>query len=152
MPRLAVIVVAAAIVFWIYTIVDCALFDRLRVRGLAKGWWVAIAVLLPVVGGVLWFMIGRGRRSAVRSHGGQFAPDDDPEFLRRLGTDAQQEDRIRRLEQELAELDDETDASGPTAPEHPAEPGDPGAGHPSRGDRGPRDAPDSGDSPGRSHD
>ncbi len=151
MPRLAVIVVAAAIVFWIYTIVDCALFDRLRVRGLAKGWWVAIVVLLPVVGGVLWLVIGRGRRGA-RSHGGQLAPDDDPEFLRGLRADARQEERIRRLEQELAELDDESDASGSADGDRPAEPGDPGAGHPSRGDRGPRDAPDSGDSPGRSHD
>lgn len=155
MPRLAVIVVAAAIVFWIYTIVDCALFDRLRVRGLAKGWWVLVVVLVPVVGGVLWLTVGRGRRG--RSHGGGIAPDDDAEFLRQLGSDAVQEERIRRLEQELAELDDETDASG--EPDRPGtdEPGthDSGAGHPSGGDRGPSDNPDApGDpgAPGRSHD
>lgn len=154
MPRLAVIVVAAAIVFWIYTIVDCALFDRLRVRGLAKGWWVLIVVAVPVIGGVLWLTIGRGRRNGTRS--GSLAPDDDVDFLRRLGSDAVQEERIRRLEQELAELDEETDASGAPGP-GPSEPGshDSGAGHPTRGDRGPSDNPDApGDpgAPGRSHD
>ncbi|MFK4731304.1 PLDc N-terminal domain-containing protein [Agromyces mediolanus] len=127
MPRLAVIVVAAAIVFWIYTIVDCALFDRLRVRGLRKGWWVALVILVPVIGGVLWFLIGRGRRN--RS-GRSLAPDDDAEFLRRLGSDAEQEDRIRRLEQELADLDEEPETGDGR---------DSGAGHPSRGDSGPHD-------------
>lgn len=143
MPRLAVIVVAAAIVFWIYTIVDCALFDRLRVRGLRKGWWVALVILVPVVGGVLWFVIGRGRRT--RS-GRSLAPDDDAEFLRRLGSDAVQEERIRRLEQELADLDDDP---GTGDDGH-----DSGAGHPSRGDRGPHDpeAPGEPGQPGRPHD
>jgi hypothetical protein len=38
----------------------------------------------------------------------QLAPDDDPAFLRGLGKDKEQEERIRRLEQELAELDDDS--------------------------------------------
>jgi uncharacterized protein YigA (DUF484 family) len=43
------------------------------------------------------------------------APDDDPEFLNRLRRDRDQEARIRKLEQELAELDDnggENDQTG----------------------------------------
>jgi hypothetical protein len=43
------------------------------------------------------------------------APDDDPAFLGKLRLDHDQEERIRRLEKELAELDDngpDNDQSG----------------------------------------
>ena len=63
--------------------------------------------MLPVIGAVLWFTLGKDRGKAkpvVR----QTAPDDDPDFLRRLGTEKEQEERIRRLERELADLDDDT--------------------------------------------
>ncbi|UOE43796.1 PLD nuclease N-terminal domain-containing protein [Agromyces larvae] len=102
----------AAAVFMVYSVVDCALFDRTRIRGVARGWWILIIVFVPVIGGILWFWIGRGPAARVGGHrGGPIAPDDDPDFLRRLERDAAQDERIRRLEQELAELDD--DASGP---------------------------------------
>ena len=43
------------------------------------------------------------------------APDDDAEFLRQLREDAAQDERIRRMEQELAELDaDEPPTDGGT--------------------------------------
>ena len=43
------------------------------------------------------------------------APDDDAEFLRQLREDAAQDERIRRMEQELAELDaDEPHTDGGT--------------------------------------
>lgn len=35
------------------------------------------------------------------------APDDDPAFLQSIGTDFDQEERIRRLEEELAALESE---------------------------------------------
>ncbi|MGI9824310.1 PLD nuclease N-terminal domain-containing protein [Agromyces sp. Marseille-Q5079] len=104
MVRVWFVVGIAAVIFWIYAIADCAFFDRSRIRGVSRGWWVAIVVLLPVLGGILWFLIGRGR--AYRAGGkGPLAPDDDVEFLRGLGNDAAQDERIRRLEQELADLD-----------------------------------------------
>ena len=37
------------------------------------------------------------------------APDDDPEFLGRIGPFSDQDERIRRLEEELALLDAEAD-------------------------------------------
>ena len=42
------------------------------------------------------------------------APDDDPEFLGRIGTISDQDERIRRLEEELALLDAEDALDGPT--------------------------------------
>lgn len=94
--------------FTIFTVVDIALMDRSRVRGLPKPAWIAVAILLPVVGGVLWLAVGRVRAGDV---GGRVrrpvAPDDDPEFLRRLNREKAMEDRIEQLEKELRDLDDE---------------------------------------------
>ena len=103
MARFWVIAAVIAAAFMIYSLVDCAMTDRRRVRGPRKGFWFLI-ILLPVIGGVLWFLIGRGRGSS-RPAARSMAPDDDPAFLRRLAQDADQEERIRRLEQQLADLD-----------------------------------------------
>jgi hypothetical protein len=114
MVRLALVGGVVAAVFYIYCVVDCALFERSRVRGLPKAVWILVIIIFPIIGGVLWFLIGRGRR--LKASGRRtLAPDDDPAFLKKLGRDRNQEERIRKLEQELAELDDnggETDPPG----------------------------------------
>ncbi|KSU52197.1 PLD nuclease N-terminal domain-containing protein [Microbacterium enclense] len=123
MARLLLILALVATVFWVYTIVDCAVQPPSRHRGVSKGAWMAIVILLPVLGGVLWFVIGRGRaagKPVVRR-----APDDDPEFLGRMTASAraEQDERIRRLEEELAQLDSEAD--DPQPPKKPSDPDDP---------------------------
>ena len=111
MARLLLIAALVAALFWVFTVVDCAVQPATRHRGVSKPVWIAIVVLLPVVGGLLWFAVGRaGRRSAAVS-----APDDDPDFLRRIGATADRDERIRRLEQELERLDSEDDAPGGSA-------------------------------------
>ncbi len=95
-----------ALIFWVYAIVDCALQPPTRHRAVSKAAWIAIVVLLPVLGGILWFTIGRTRKSALVA---PRAPDDDPEFLGRIGAISDQDERIRRLEEELAQLDAEDD-------------------------------------------
>lgn len=119
MARLLFGLVVAAVIFTIYAVVDCAFFDRSRIRGLARGWWIIVIILLPVLGGVLWFLIGRGRRGSVPARPGRtVAPDDDLEFLRRLESEAAKDERIRRLEQELSDLDDGDNPRG-DSPETP---------------------------------
>lgn len=115
MARVLIVGGFLALVFWVFSIVDCAVQPATRHRGVPKATWIAIVVLLPVIGGVLWFVIGRRRGT---SQGGtrMVPPDDDPEFLRKIGTD-DHDARIRQLEEELARLDDETD--GPTAEPRP---------------------------------
>ncbi|HEY5223110.1 MAG TPA: PLD nuclease N-terminal domain-containing protein [Microbacteriaceae bacterium] len=113
MVRLAVPLAVAVAVVYIYTIVDCALFDRGRVRGLPKWAWIFVVILFPLIGSALWFLIGRSSRNAATSIRSS-APDDDPEFLRGLGKAAvknpkrsrEQEERIRQMEKDLAELDE----------------------------------------------
>jgi cbb3-type cytochrome oxidase subunit 3 len=109
--RLLLILALLAVVFWVYSVIDCAVQPPFRHRGVRKGAWVAIVILLPVVGGVLWFVLGRGRRDALAAA----APDDDPEFLRRLGSQSDQDERIRRLEEDLARLDGEEPGEGTDA-------------------------------------
>ena len=51
-----------AAVFWVFSIVDCIVQPASRHRGVPKAVWIAIVVVLPVIGGLLWFAIGRIRR------------------------------------------------------------------------------------------
>lgn len=138
MVRLWLVLGVVAAVFYVFSIVDCALFDRTRVRGLPKFAWVLIVIVFPLIGGALWFMIGRGRANARGSR--SLAPDDDPEFLRGLATDRAQQERIRKIEQELADLD-----KGPVAPR--SNPAHPKAPRPGRADDTGKKSPD--DQPGR---
>lgn len=115
MVRLLLILALVAVVFWVYTVVDCAVQPASRHRGVSKGTWIVIVVLLPVVGGVLWFVTGRARKNGAPV---RRAPDDDPEFLRTIGSISDQDERIRRLEEELAQLD--SDDQAPGAPGRPA--------------------------------
>jgi hypothetical protein len=106
MVRLYLIVGIAAVVFMIYAAIDCLMTDNYRARGIPKPLWVLVILFIPVIGAILWFVIGKDRRA--KGPARQVAPDDDPAFLRGLGKDKEQEERIRRLEQELAELDDDS--------------------------------------------
>ncbi|MGO2519807.1 MAG: PLD nuclease N-terminal domain-containing protein [Microbacterium sp.] len=110
MARVLIVGGFLALIFWVFSVVDCAVQPATRHRGVPKGAWIAIVVLIPVLGGILWFALGRRRRD--RESMRQVAPDDNPEFLRTLGK-SEQDDRIRKLEEELARLDDETDGPAP---------------------------------------
>lgn len=105
MTRLFVIVPFIVVGLYVFAIVDVILTDAVRVRALPKFAWILV-ILLPIVGALLWFFFGKERGS----RGGErrtMAPDDDPSFLANLRRDEEQDERIRRLEQELAELDDD---------------------------------------------
>jgi nitric oxide reductase large subunit len=82
MFRLWLVIGFLAAVFYVYSIVSVCLADRLGVRGLPKAAWVAVVIVFPIIGAVLWFAVGRvdSRRSPR-----MIAPDDDTEFLSSLG-------------------------------------------------------------------
>jgi cytoskeletal protein RodZ len=131
--------------FWVYSIVDCAIQPPQRHRGVSKPVWMLIVILVPVLGGILWFAVGRTRRRAMNP---TFrAPDDNPEFLGRIGTISDQDERIRRLEEELAALDSEADDPLPPQRQTPSAPGAAEASDASESDAAPGD-PAAGDDPG----
>ena len=106
MTRVLLIMALVLTAFWVFTIVDCAAQPSTRHRGVSKPIWILIVILVPVLGGILWFLVGRARASTLATRS---APDDDVEFLGRIGTMSDQDERIRRLEEELAQLDAEDD-------------------------------------------
>lgn len=102
MVRFIIIGVVLAIAFTLYTLVDAAMSDSSRARGVPKPVWVLITILIPVIGGFMWLTVGKGDgRPAPTVR----APDDDPRFGD-LSPD-ETDKRIAELEQQLLALDDE---------------------------------------------
>jgi Phospholipase_D-nuclease N-terminal len=89
MNRIELALIAAAVIFQIFTTVYAASADRRQVRVLPKAVWVLLCLFVPVIGGLLYITIGRpidpdsDQGAKIR---GPKAPDDDPDFLRDLGT------------------------------------------------------------------
>ncbi|MGO1410535.1 MULTISPECIES: PLD nuclease N-terminal domain-containing protein [unclassified Microbacterium] len=109
MARLLLIGAVAAVVFTVISIIDCAVQPATRHRGAPKAAWVVITCV-PVIGGILWWIIGRSRGSA-ETFTVPDAPDDDPTFLREAAA-KESDERIRQLEEELRQLDEEEDDEG----------------------------------------
>lgn len=113
MARVLIVAGLAALAFAVFAVVDCALTERARVRALPRVVWILLILVLPVLGGALWFLIGAGRRGAtpVRRYVG---PDDDPDFIRGTGSAPAAppvgDEEWRRLEQELSGMDSEADS------------------------------------------
>lgn len=150
MPRLLFGLGLIVIILTVYALVDCALFDRSRIRGLPRWVWIFVIILVPVIGPLLWLFVGRGRKRApVGRMPRASAPDDDPEFLRGLDREKKERERIRLLEEQLAKLDDPE--AGPGAqPGKPSKPGQPDAGSAGASGVDPKKSdPGEGDLPGR---
>lgn len=92
---LRVLLFVVPIALAVYALVDLVQTEDDQVQGLPKLAWVALIVLIWVVGPVAWLIAGKKGRGTPRGlptrgtgpSGGrrQVAPDDDPEFLRGLG-------------------------------------------------------------------
>ena len=64
MTRLLVGLAVATVVLTVYALVDAALFDRNRIRGLPRFAWILVVLFVPIIGPLLWIVVGRGRRSS----------------------------------------------------------------------------------------
>lgn len=128
MARFIIVGVVVGVAFTLYSLVDAAMSDPRRARGVGKPIWVVLIVVLPVIGGALWFLIGRGRP---QDPGTQVAPDDDPSFTGNTLSQREVDRTLRDLEQQLAALDDETfpgEIIRPAAAQRDTAPEDPNAG------------------------
>lgn len=105
MVRFVIIGIVIAVAFTLYALVDAAMSDPARARGVSKPVWVVLIVVLPVIGAILWFTIGKGRGPLPKP---VRAPDDDPRFTGTNLSDAELEAHVRELEDRLRELDEET--------------------------------------------
>ncbi|TFD66358.1 PLD nuclease N-terminal domain-containing protein [Cryobacterium ruanii] len=119
MPKLLIGLGLALVILTVYTLVDCAVFDRKHIRGLPRWVWIFVIVLVPLIGPLLWLLVGHGRATPTTRSSRSVAPDDDLDFLRGLNggnvatvigenrpfNEKDQQERIRRMEQDLADLD-----------------------------------------------
>ena len=119
---LRVVVTVAVLVVFVYGLVDVIRTDPRQTKGISKPAWIVVQIVLPVIGAILWFLIGRPRDTAAptrASYSHTVAPDDDPDFLRNLELRRRQKaeaDRLKKLKDELDARDrkaaDDTDPSG----------------------------------------
>ena len=89
MNRFELALVAAAIIFQIFTTVYAASVEPRAVRVLPKFAWVLLCLFVPVIGGLLYITVGRpidGDSDQGAKLTRPKAPDDDPDFLRDLGS------------------------------------------------------------------
>lgn len=90
----------------IYAIVDVAVTPASKVRGLPKPLWFVVLVVFPLIGAILWFIMGKGRRGATTT---PVTPTDIVDRGPTSGPFSTEsvDDRIARLEEELRRLDEE---------------------------------------------
>ena len=95
MPRIIPIVLAVAV--WIYGIIHCVATKSEYMPGRVPKWgWLALNILVPVLGAVVWFVALYMMRNAENEAASttSIAPDDDPDFLAHL----EKENRFRQWE------------------------------------------------------
>lgn len=110
------ILVILLVALIIYAAIDCIMSDATKVRSVPKAAWIAIIVLIPVIGALLWLVLGRpvahvpGPRAPGPQASGQptrrrpTSPDDDPNFLKNLETQRRQQAKEAELKAKETEL------------------------------------------------
>lgn len=105
MVRVLPIIIAIALA--VYALVDCIQTDPAEIRGPRRSIWIAIIVLVPIIGPAAWllsrtrFVHDLGRRPR-RATAPPVAPDDNPDFLRQIrDIDEQHEEMLTEWEQDL---------------------------------------------------
>ena len=102
---LRVALAVAVLVIFVYGLVDVIRTDGRLTRGISKPAWIVVMIVLPVIGAILWLLIGRPRgTSPQQSQRHPTAPDDDPDFLRNLEARRRNQaeaERLKRLKDEL---------------------------------------------------
>jgi hypothetical protein len=103
---------AASLALLVFTLIDIITIDSWRIRHLDKVTWVIIVILLPLIGAVLWYVIGRPRAEPASGRG-EFrdpirqevaAPLDDDDIDAAVEREIEfheRQARLRRLEAEL---------------------------------------------------
>ncbi|MFL1380831.1 MULTISPECIES: PLD nuclease N-terminal domain-containing protein [unclassified Nocardiopsis] len=120
MTYLYLLFFVVALAVWVYALFDVVGSDADAVRLLPKPAWVVIVLLLPKLGALAWFALGRPQRAGVpgpvrppspfpeydhpnRARGA--TPEDDAEFLRRCRERAEEQRRRAREQAERREQD-----------------------------------------------
>jgi hypothetical protein len=114
---------ALEVLLVVLALISCISAEEGELRALPKIVWVILILLFPLVGSIVYFVAGRPVQTAPKAgnwrtgHGfpeatkppRQIAPDDDPEFLRKINQQGKREDEdlLRRWEEDLRRREDD---------------------------------------------
>jgi hypothetical protein len=105
--------IIVALVLAVYAFIDCLQADPAEIRGPRRPVWIALILLIPLIGPTAWLLARRGmprpgRRPVRRSAPPPIAPDDNPEFLQQLRhIDEEHEELLSKWEADLRRREEE---------------------------------------------
>ena len=108
---LRVVAVLVVVGVMVYAFVDCVRADARDLRLLPRPAWLLLVILVPLVGAIAYLLAGPPAGETGGAGRPSLAPDDDPEFLRRLDI----ERRRRQADEERRRRQRERREKGPTA-------------------------------------
>jgi hypothetical protein len=93
MVRTLLFIFAAWLLFTVFVTVFAASAKKNEVRNLPKWAWIVICLFVPIIGGLLYLVLGRPIGGPKNRFGKTkiVAPDDDPTFLRDLSDKLEKE-------------------------------------------------------------
>ncbi|WIB60874.1 PLDc N-terminal domain-containing protein [Curtobacterium sp. MCLR17_007] len=104
-----IVLPVVTVLLTVFALIDILTKTDDQIRGLPKIAWVILVVLVPVVGGIVWFVVGHDWAPGERNHGRYLEPNRDQDRHPPLGhaRAAHGDRRVTTTEQELADLDRE---------------------------------------------
>jgi hypothetical protein len=118
--RLLIFIAAVWLLFTVFVTVFAVSANKREVRNLPKWLWVVVCLAVPIVGGLLYLVLGRpigAPRQRFRKTK-SVAPDDDPEFLRDLAEKLEAQDQKKSDQAQPSEnLDDKPEEDSDSGPE-----------------------------------
>jgi hypothetical protein len=110
--RLLIFIFVVYLLFTVFVTVFAASANKNEVRNLPKWLWILICLVAPIIGGLLYLVLGRPL-GGPKSRGGKsrvVAPDDDPAFLRDLSSKLEAKDEKPKEEQAKDKKDQEPES------------------------------------------
>jgi hypothetical protein len=110
MVRTLIFIFAAWLLFTVFVTVFAASAKKNEVRNLPKWAWIVICLFVPVVGGLLYLVLGRPIGGPKNRFGKTkiVAPDDDPTFLRDLSEKLEKEKPKAKEPEDKTESDEDS--------------------------------------------
>ena len=107
MVRTLIFIFAVWLLFTVFVTVFAASAKKNEVRNLPKWAWIVICLFVPIVGGLLYLVLGRPIGGPRNRFGKTkiVAPDDDPAFLRDLS------EKLEKEKPDTKEPEDKTDSN-----------------------------------------
>jgi hypothetical protein len=105
MVRTLIFIFAVWLLFTVFVTVFAASAKTNEVRNLPKWAWIVICLFVPIIGGLLYLVLGRPAGGPKTGFGKTriVAPDDDPTFLRDLS------DKLEKEKPEAQAPENQTD-------------------------------------------